>query len=75
MWQLVGGADALCELTYAGFNSLRAVDLEPCRPFRAQRAGMSLGEGAGALVVESLDHARARGARPLAVVSRLRHVV
>ena len=66
---LVGGADSLCELTYAGFNSLRAVDLEPCRPFRAQRAGMSLGEGAGALVLESLPHARARGARPLATVS------
>jgi 3-oxoacyl-[acyl-carrier-protein] synthase II len=64
-----GGADSLCELTYAGFNALRAVDPEPCRPFRAGRAGMSLGEGAGTLVLESLEHARARGARPLAVVA------
>jgi 3-oxoacyl-[acyl-carrier-protein] synthase II len=63
---LAGGSDSLCQLTYAGFNSLRAVDAEPCRPFRAERAGMSLGEGAAVLVLETLAHARARGARPLA---------
>ena len=44
---IVGGADSLCRLTYAGFNSLRVVDERPCRPFRAGRAGMNLGEGAG----------------------------
>jgi 3-oxoacyl-[acyl-carrier-protein] synthase II len=63
---IAGGSDSLCQLTYAGFNSLRAVDPDPCRPFRAERSGMSLGEGAAALVLESLDHALARGARPLA---------
>jgi 3-oxoacyl-[acyl-carrier-protein] synthase II len=63
---IAGGSDSLCQLTYAGFNSLRAVDAEPCRPFRAERAGMSLGEGAAVLVLERLDHARARGAQPLA---------
>ena len=61
-----GGADCLCVTTYAGFNSLRAVDERPCRPFRADRAGLSLGEGAAVLVLESLDHAMARGAAPLA---------
>lgn len=63
---LVGGADSLCELTYSGFNSLRAVDSRPCRPFRADRAGMSLGEGAGVLFVETLERARSRGVEPLA---------
>ena len=61
-----GGSDCLCVTTYAGFNSLRAVDERPCRPFRADRAGLSLGEGAAVLVLESLDHAVARGATPLA---------
>jgi 3-oxoacyl-[acyl-carrier-protein] synthase II len=63
---LAGGADALCITTYSGFNALRAVDEQPCRPFRQERAGMSLGEGAAVLVLESLEHARARGAQPLA---------
>jgi 3-oxoacyl-[acyl-carrier-protein] synthase II len=63
---VAGGADSLCEITYAGFNSLRAVDEAPCRPFRRGRTGMSIGEGAGVLVLEGLDHARARGAVPLA---------
>jgi 3-oxoacyl-[acyl-carrier-protein] synthase II len=63
---LAGGADSLCRLTYAGFNSLRAVDAEPCRPFRADRAGLSLGEGGAVVVLEPLEAAVARRARPLA---------
>lgn len=63
---LAGGADCLCRTTYSGFNSLRAVDERPCRPFRADRAGMSLGEGGATLVLETLEHARARGGRVLA---------
>ena len=62
---LAGGSDSLCRLTYAGFNSLRAVDPKACRPFRAEREGMSLGEGAAVLVLESAASARARGARIL----------
>ena len=65
---ITGGADSLCQLTYGGFNSLRSVDEEPCRPFRSDRAGLSLGEGAGALVLETLEHAVARNASPLAEV-------
>ena len=65
---IAGGSDALCQLTYAGFNALRAVDERPCRPFRGDRAGLSLGEGAAALVLETRERAEARGARPLAVV-------
>jgi 3-oxoacyl-[acyl-carrier-protein] synthase II len=64
---IAGGSDSLCQLTYAGFNSLRSVDEVPCRPFRAGRAGMSFGEGAAVLVLEPLERALARGAEPLAV--------
>lgn len=60
---IAGGSDAMCELTYSGFNSLRAVDERPCRPFDALRKGLSLGEGAGILVLEEMGRARARGAR------------
>ncbi|HVT61537.1 MAG TPA: beta-ketoacyl-[acyl-carrier-protein] synthase family protein [Thermoanaerobaculia bacterium] len=63
---IAGGSDSLCQLTYAGFNALRSVDEQPCRPFRAGRAGMSLGEGAAVLVLEPAARALARGARPLA---------
>jgi len=66
---IAGGSDSLCRLTYAGFNAMRSVDERPCRPFRGDRAGLSLGEGAAALLLEPLDRALARGARPLAVAS------
>lgn len=59
---LSGGSDALCKLTLAGFNALRLVDLEPCRPFATGRNGMNIGEAGAVLVLESLDAARARGA-------------
>lgn len=58
-----GGSDSLCEVTYAGFNSLRAIDPEGCRPFDKERQGLSLGEGAGILILEEWEHALARGAR------------
>jgi len=63
---LAGGGDGLCELTFAGFNSMRLVDPEPCRPFDQTRRGLSLGEGAAFLVVEDLESALERGVRPLA---------
>ena len=62
---LVGGSDSLCRLTFAGFNSLRAVDALPCRPFRVERTGMTIGEGAAVLVLETRAHAARRGAAPL----------
>ena len=60
---LAGGTDALAHLTFTGFNLLRLMDTEPCRPFARGRAGMNIGEGAGVLVLESLEHAHRRGAR------------
>jgi 3-oxoacyl-(acyl-carrier-protein) synthase len=65
---IAGGADCLSLTTYSGFNALRAVDENPCRPFRVGRAGISLGEGGAVLVLEALEHAVARGAQPLAEV-------
>jgi 3-oxoacyl-(acyl-carrier-protein) synthase len=63
---LAGGADALCRLTYSGFNAMRAVDERPCRPYRADRDGLSVGEGAVVLVLVTLERARARRALPMA---------
>jgi 3-oxoacyl-[acyl-carrier-protein] synthase II len=59
---ICGGSDAMSELTFGGFNSLRVVDPAPCKPFDARRMGMTLGEGAGILVLEQLNRALARGA-------------
>jgi 3-oxoacyl-[acyl-carrier-protein] synthase II len=66
---LAGGSDALCQLTYAGFNALRSVDEAASRPFRKDRLGLSLGEGAGVLVLESVEHAKRRGAEPIAILA------
>jgi 3-oxoacyl-[acyl-carrier-protein] synthase II len=60
---VAGGTDALSRLTYSGFNALRLMDPEPCRPFDKGRSGMNMGEGAGILVLEEMEHARRRGAR------------
>lgn len=59
---LAGGADVLCRLTFSGFNALRLVDTQPCRPFDKMRAGMTIGEAAAVLVLEDFDRARRRGA-------------
>jgi 3-oxoacyl-[acyl-carrier-protein] synthase II len=66
---IAGGSDALCRLTYSGFNVLQAVDPQPCSPFGAERKGITLGEGAGYLVLERWDDAVARGATILAELS------
>ncbi|MEO8483481.1 MAG: beta-ketoacyl-[acyl-carrier-protein] synthase family protein [Acidobacteriota bacterium] len=64
-----GGSDVLCAVTVGGFNALRLVDTEPCRPFDVSRAGMNLGEAAAILVLEDLSHARRRGAHVYAEIA------
>jgi 3-oxoacyl-[acyl-carrier-protein] synthase II len=66
---LAGGYDALSQLVFAGFDSLQALSPSGIpRPFDAARDGLALGEGAGFVVVESADAARARGAKTIATV-------
>jgi 3-oxoacyl-[acyl-carrier-protein] synthase II len=62
---LAGGYDVLCQLTFAGFDSLQALSPTACRPFDAQRDGLTLGEGAAILTLETLAHAERRGAEIL----------
>ena len=59
---IAGGTEPLCRITYSSFNALQAVDLEFCKPFDKNRQGLSLGEGSGMMILESLAHARKRGA-------------
>jgi len=66
---LAGASDVLCRLTFSGFNALRLVDTEPCRPFCRTRKGMNLGESAAILVLEDLSHARRRAARIYAEIA------
>jgi 3-oxoacyl-[acyl-carrier-protein] synthase II len=60
---LAGGVDALTRICFMGFNALRLLDPEPCRPFDRHRRGMSIGEGAAFVVLEDAERARSRGAR------------
>ncbi len=60
---LCGGADAVCRKTFTLFYRLRSIAADCCRPFDKNRTGILTGEGAGVLMLESLDSALARGAR------------
>ncbi len=57
-----GGSDSLCEVSFSGFNSLKLIDPESCKPFDKRRRGLVIGEGAGILILETLEHALKREA-------------
>lgn len=57
-----GGYDEMSDFTHAGFNALQLVTLGKYRPFDKNRSGLILGEGAGIVVVEELEHAIKRRA-------------
>ncbi len=61
-----GGSDSLCEVSFSGFSSLKLVDPESCKPFDRRRQGLVIGEGAGILILEELEHALRRGVPILA---------
>ncbi|MCL4101818.1 beta-ketoacyl-[acyl-carrier-protein] synthase family protein [Fibrobacter sp. HC4] len=59
---IAGGADSFAAVPYSGFLSLHALDENGCSPFNHCN-GITLGEGAGIVVVESYEHAQKRGAK------------
>ena len=73
---LAGGAEAtVTPISVATFGNLKALSraggdpTKVCRPFDRDRTGFVIGEGAGVLVLESLEHAKSRGAEILAFVA------
>jgi 3-oxoacyl-[acyl-carrier-protein] synthase II len=73
---VAGGSEAaICPIGVAGFNACHALSKrndEPeraSRPFDADRDGFVLGEGGAALILETLEHALARGVEPIAELS------
>lgn len=70
-----GGEAAICEIGIAGFNACKALSTQHAddpqkasRPYDADRDGFVMGEGAGIVVLEEYEHAKARGAKIYAEV-------
>ena len=66
---IAGGAEAtITEMTIAGFSNMTALSTNPdpltaCRPFDKNRDGFVIAEGSGIVILEELEHAKARGAK------------
>lgn len=59
---IAGGADTFSWIAFTGFNKVGATAPEKCQPFDKDRKGMILGEGAGIIILETLEQAQKRGA-------------
>jgi len=64
---VVGGVDSLCLTTLYGFHSLELTARGPCRPFDAERDGISIGEGAGFALLERMPAAAGAAAMLLGI--------
>ncbi len=65
---LTGASDPFSRISFTGFNQFKAVAPERCQPFDKNRKGMMVAEGAGIMVLESLESALLRGAQIYAEV-------
>lgn len=61
---IAGGADELSRIPLCGFGSLGLLNPGLCSPFDRDRKGLNLGEGAGVLILETLESASRRGIKP-----------
>lgn len=69
-YAIVGGSEASIAASYIrAWELLRVLTPDFCRPFSAKRNGMTIGEGAGILILENAETAAARGAAPLAEIA------
>jgi 3-oxoacyl-[acyl-carrier-protein] synthase II len=59
---IAAGADVFSRIAFTGFSRLNSLAPEMCTPFDLNRKGITVGEGCGVLVLETLDHALGRGA-------------
>ncbi|MBA2883099.1 3-oxoacyl-[acyl-carrier-protein] synthase-1 [Desulfosalsimonas propionicica] len=63
---ICGGSEALSKVTINGFNSLKILDRDLCKPFDHNRNGLNLGEGAGFLVLEAEERLGHPGKKAIA---------
>jgi 3-oxoacyl-[acyl-carrier-protein] synthase II len=61
-FMIAGGADPMSRITFTGFSRLYAMAPEKCQPFDKNRKGMMIGEGAGIMILETLESAEKRKA-------------